>query len=69
MINNLWSKSINSATRDAYTSGYNCFLKFRTSQFEGENIGNVMSNISEDILICFVSYCQSVLGLKYSTIN
>ncbi|CAC5398342.1 unnamed protein product [Mytilus coruscus] len=28
-----------------------------------------MSNISEDILICFVSYCQSVLGLKYSTIK
>ncbi|CAG2227747.1 unnamed protein product [Mytilus edulis] len=69
VINNLWSKSINSATRDAYTSGYKCFLKFRTSQFEGENIGNVMSNISEDILICFVSYCQSVLGLKYSTIK
>ncbi|CAG2195115.1 unnamed protein product [Mytilus edulis] len=69
VINNLWSKSINSATRDAYTSGYKCFLKFRTSQFEGENIGNVMSNISEDILICFVSYCQSVLDLKYSTIK
>ncbi|CAC5389915.1 unnamed protein product [Mytilus coruscus] len=69
VINNLWSKSINSATRDVYTSGYKCFLKFRTSPFEGENIGNVMSNISEDILICFVSYCQSVLGLKYSTIK
>ncbi|CAC5398459.1 unnamed protein product [Mytilus coruscus] len=69
VINNLWSKSINSATRDVYTSEYKCFLKFRTSQFEGENIGNVMSNISEDILICFVSYCQSVLGLKYSTIK
>ncbi|CAG2206465.1 unnamed protein product [Mytilus edulis] len=69
VINNLWRKGINSATRDVYTSGYKCFLKFRTSQFEGENIGNVMSNISEDILICFVSYCQSVLGLKYSTIK
>ncbi|CAC5398443.1 unnamed protein product [Mytilus coruscus] len=70
VINNLWSKSINSATRDVYTSGYKCFLKFRTSQFEGEEIiGNVMPNISEDILICFVSYCQSVLGLKYSTIK
>ncbi|CAC5422095.1 unnamed protein product [Mytilus coruscus] len=70
VINNLWSKKYNSATRDAYTSGYWCFLKFRTSQFEGEEIiGNVMSNISEDILICLVSYCQSVLDLKYSTIK
>ncbi|CAC5398468.1 unnamed protein product [Mytilus coruscus] len=70
VINNLWSKSINSATRDVYTSGYKCFLKFRTSQIEGEEIiGNVMSNISEDILVCFVSYCKSVLGLKYSTIK
>ncbi|CAC5411936.1 unnamed protein product [Mytilus coruscus] len=42
----------------------------RQHQFEGEEIiGNVMSNISEDILICFVSYYQSVLELKYSTIK
>lgn len=64
VINNLWNKSINSASRDVYTSRYKRFLIFRNT-VRGEEISrNGTSNISDDILICFVSYFHSVLGLK-----
>lgn len=73
MVNNLWEKSLNSSTRSVYLAGYKCirsFLRLHPKELNSEfQCAYVFSKISEDVLIYFVSHCQSVLNLKYSTIK
>ena len=68
-MNNLWNRSINSATSNAYLSGYKCLCKFIHSHFPATDMHYILCNITEDVFIYFVSHCYSVLKLKYSTIK
>jgi len=63
------NRSISSATWNAYLSGYKCLCKFIHSHFPAKDMHSILSNITEDVLIYFVSHCYSVLKLKYSTIK
>lgn len=69
VVNNLWNRSINSATSNAYLSGYKCLCKFIHSHFPATDMHYILCNITEDVFIYFVSHCYSVLKLKYSTIK
>ena len=43
--------------------------EYKYSNISGDNIRTVISALTEDVLIYFIAYCQSSLGLKFSTIK
>lgn len=64
----LWDEALSRRTLATYQSGLNCFLTFalmRGFQFPV----NSLPQVSEDVLLLFVAYCQKVLCLKYDTIK
>jgi hypothetical protein len=80
IIDDLFFGCINSSTKSAYISGFKCVIRFlqsysgsfgeyKYSNISGDNIRTVISALTEDVLIYFIAYCQSRLGLTCSTIK
>ena len=80
VVDDLFFGCINSSTKSAYISGFKCVIRFlqsysasfgeyKYSNISGDNIRTVISALTEDVLIYFITYCQSFLGLKFSAIK
>ena len=80
VVADLFLECINYSTKSAYISGYKCVIRFlqsysgsygeyRYSNISRNNIRTVISVFIEDVLIYIIAYCQSFLGLKFSTIK
>lgn len=63
---NLWNSAIAQSTSESYRTGLNCFLRFASLSlvsYAG------LPDLTEDLLIYFVTHCHSVLRLRFSTIK
>ena len=76
VVEYLFFGCINSSTKSAYISGFKCVIRFlqsysgsfgeyKYSNISGDNIRTVISALTEDVLINFIAYCQSLIELKY----
>lgn len=66
-VDRLWDAAVSEQTAKTYITVFDHFL-----QFEALCIYRyfwVLSDLSEDLLIQYVTYCHYALHLSYSTIN
>ena len=80
VVDDLFFGCVDSSTKSAYISGFKCVIRFlqsysgsfgeyKYSNISGDNIRTMISALTEDVLIYFIAYCQSFLGLQFSTIK
>ena len=67
-MDKLWSLSISSSTRESYKAGVRCLFTFLAMSCVLFSPGN-FPELTEDMLIYFVTYCHSRLGLRCTTIK
>ena len=67
-IESLWDKSLSVNTQKVYKSALSCFLTFLTLQGLCYN-GVDTPNVTEELLIYFVTYCNRALKLRFETIK
>lgn len=64
----LWDASISANTAAVYKTGFECFCQYVTlSGFHNQPLD--LSNLDEELLINFVTYCYQALDLKLATIK
>ena len=66
-VDNLWQASLNKNTRTAYSSGLQCFLSFAV--MFGVSFAGALPQISEEVLVYFVTHCHQMLNLSAATIQ
>ncbi|XP_033736948.1 uncharacterized protein LOC117325109 [Pecten maximus] len=69
VINSLWTAAIAPSTRQAYTTGFNVYIRFLIMAGILMNASFSDVPVSEDLLLSFVAHCFSALELSYSTIK
>ena len=67
-LNDLWDNAISHNTRVAYRTGLQCLVTFLTMSGVIFRLPD-LPDISEDMLIYFITHCHSSLHLKWTTIK
>ncbi|XP_033730321.1 uncharacterized protein LOC117319653 [Pecten maximus] len=67
-VRDLWNAAVAHSTRTTYTSGVSCFKNFILMNGINDQ-ASVFTNVTEELLILFVTHCYHNLRLKYSTIK
>ena len=65
---NLWDASLSKGTKQTYKSAIQSFIQFMNFHYIPCSVSK-LPDITEDHLIYFVTYCQSVKNLKHDTIK
>lgn len=68
-VSRLWTTALAPRTQQSYSSGMQCFRTFLTMYNLMPTSSRDTPNISEDILIHFITHCHSALSLRYATIK